>query len=72
MNADARRCSVRLIGVNRRVSAVPYPRRYEGPSLSLGLADTATSRLLFPFLSVAARAGILQEGIPLFGVALQN
>ena len=29
MNADARRCSVRLIGVHRRASAVPYPRRYE-------------------------------------------
>src|SRR5438046_2394836 len=29
MNADARRCSVRLIGVNRRASAVRYPRRYE-------------------------------------------
>ena len=33
MNADARRCSVRLIGVNRRASAVPYPRRYEAHSL---------------------------------------
>src|SRR5439155_9779480 len=29
MNADARRCSAPLIGVNRRASAVPYPRRYE-------------------------------------------
>jgi len=29
MNADARRCSAPLIGVDRRSSAVPYPRRYE-------------------------------------------
>src|SRR5213594_2926519 len=34
MNAGARRCSTPLIGVNRRASAVPYPRRYEGCSLS--------------------------------------
>src|SRR5213593_1275833 len=33
MNADARRCSTPLIGVNRRASAVPYPRRYEVCSL---------------------------------------
>src|SRR5947209_14994699 len=33
MNADARRCSAPLIGVNRRESAVPYPRRYEVYSL---------------------------------------
>src|SRR5437764_9634532 len=35
MNADARRCSAPLIGVDRRPSAVPYPRRYEVCSLSL-------------------------------------
>ena len=29
MNADARRCSAPLIGVNRRASAVPCPRQYE-------------------------------------------
>src|SRR5437867_12284391 len=34
MNADARRCSAPLIGVDRRPSAVPYPRRYEVCSLS--------------------------------------
>src|SRR5437867_5014122 len=33
MNADARRCSAPLIGVDRRASAVPYPRRYEVCSL---------------------------------------
>src|SRR5437016_6661933 len=33
MNADARRCSAPLIGVDRRPSAVPYPRRYEVCSL---------------------------------------
>src|SRR5213596_27685 len=37
MNADARRCSAPLIGVDRRASAVPYPRRYE--VCSLGIAD---------------------------------
>src|SRR5438046_8611645 len=35
MNADARRCSAPLIGVDRRASAVPYPRRYEVCSLLL-------------------------------------
>src|SRR5438034_5108076 len=35
MNADARRCSAPLTGVNRRASAVPYPRRYEVCSLPL-------------------------------------
>src|SRR5438874_12398220 len=29
LNADARRCSAPLIGVDRRPSAVSYPRRYE-------------------------------------------
>src|SRR5437667_12378249 len=37
MNADARRCSAPLIGVDRRASAVPYPPRYE--VCSLGIAD---------------------------------
>ena len=36
MNADARRCSAPLIGVDRRPSAVPYPRRYEVCSLCIG------------------------------------
>src|SRR5213596_4073799 len=35
MNADARRCSAPLIGVDRRPSAVPYPRRYEVCSLCI-------------------------------------
>src|SRR5437764_13847700 len=35
LNADARRCSAPLIGVDRRASAVPYPRRYEVCSLSI-------------------------------------
>src|SRR5438034_3777005 len=35
MNADARRCSAPLIGVDRRASAAPYPRRYEVCSLFL-------------------------------------
>src|SRR5205814_1309926 len=33
MNADARGCPAPLIGVNRRASAVAYPRRYEAPSI---------------------------------------
>src|SRR6058998_3009766 len=37
MNADARRCSAPLTGVNRRASAVPYPRRYEVCSLRLAM-----------------------------------
>ena len=37
MNADAGRCSAPLIGVDRRASAVPYPRRYEVCSLSLAV-----------------------------------
>ena len=35
MNADARRCSAPLIGVDRRPSAVPHPRRYEVCSLCI-------------------------------------
>src|SRR6266516_4656457 len=38
MNADARRCSAPLTGVNRRASAVPYPRRYEVCSLLVAAA----------------------------------
>jgi hypothetical protein len=33
MNADARRCSAPLIGVNWRASAVPQPRRYVAPTI---------------------------------------
>src|SRR2546429_7132986 len=43
MNADARRCSAPLIGVDRRPSAVSHPPRGEGPSLLL-------ARQFFPFL----------------------
>ena len=35
MNADARGRSAPLIGVHRRASAVPYPRRYEARSLDI-------------------------------------
>ena len=35
--ADARGCSAPLTGVNRRASAVPYPRRYEVCSLRLAM-----------------------------------
>src|SRR5205823_14657295 len=46
MNADARRCSAPLIGVDRRPSAVPYPRRYEAHSLSLASNSCTFRKIL--------------------------
>src|SRR5947199_5367637 len=47
MNADARRCSTPLIGVNRRASAVPYPRRYEVARYVLLVRTKFTIRFKF-------------------------
>src|SRR5439155_6253026 len=56
MNADARRCSAPLIGVNRRASAVPCAGRYEVCSLWIGdcglrIASAETRSLNFEFRS---------------------
>src|SRR5437867_2818766 len=48
MNADARRCSAPLIGVDRRASAVPYPRRYEVCSLLIKRLEHTSERARRP------------------------
>src|SRR5437667_5093413 len=48
MNADARRCSAPLIGVDRRASAGPYPRRNEVCSLVQLAGQEARKMVKFP------------------------
>src|SRR5436190_21230868 len=64
MNADARRCSAPLIGVDRRASAVPYPRRYEVCSLCVGsLGGHKVHKMVeFKFVSSRRRFGVQPSG----------
>src|SRR6266496_3859765 len=57
MNADARRCSATLIGVDRRASAVPYPRRYEVCSLVQLAGQEVHEMVKFVFIHGQRREG---------------
>src|SRR5213592_4925763 len=63
MNADARRCSAPLIGVDWRPLAVPYPRRYEVCSLSLACAlQTRRTKIVGKILASLRRIFVRSPG----------